>query len=139
MRSFNFANRRERQGTVKPSEIAQALRALADKIEMGGKQSPLPAQPAAEKPTSDGVAGIVAFWDVKQRDNGKVMASLKLASGQRFVCFDEKVIQRIDPLNRGDKIVVSLKPWTKKDGTTEFLIAGVTRGSGGIDADEIPF
>lgn len=138
MRSFNFANRRERQGIVKPSEIAQALRALADKIEMGGRQA-APSAPAAAAPTSDGVAGIVAFWDVKQRDNGKVMASLKLQSGQRFVCFDEKVIQRIDPLQRGDKIVVSLKPWTKKDGTTEFLIAGVTKGSGGIDADEIPF
>ena len=142
MKSVNYATRTERKGTVKASEIAAALRALADKIEMGGKQSApaVPAHAPAPAPKSgDGVAGVVAFWDVKQRDNGKTMASLKLQTGERFVCFDDKVIQRIDPLHRGDKVVVSLKPWTKKDGTTEFLIAGVTKGSGGIDADEIPF
>lgn len=140
MRSFSFASRRERQGPVKASEVAQALRALADKIEQGGKQSAPPAAPAARaQPAGNGVAGVVAFWDVKTRDNGKTMASLKLQSGERFVCFDGDVIARIDPLMRGDKVVVSLKPWTKKDGTTEMLLTGVTKGSQGISDDEIPF
>lgn len=139
MRSFNFANRRERQGPVKASEVAQALRALADKIEMGGKQAAPAAPVARAQPAGNGVAGVVAFWDVKQRDNGKTMASLKLQSGERFVCFDGDVIARIDPLMRGDKVVLSLKPWTKKDGTTEMLLTGVTKGSQGISDDEIPF
>lgn len=125
---------------MKASEVAQALRALADKIEQGGKQSPPPAAPAARAQVAGiGVPGVVAFWDVKTRDNGKTMASLKLQSGERFVCFDGDVIARIDPLMRGDKVVLSLKPWTKKDGTTEMLLTGVTKGSQGISDDEIPF
>lgn len=125
---------------MKPSEIAAALRAMADKIEMGGKQvaPAVPSAPAARQ--GNGVAGVVAFWDVKQRDNGKTMASLKLKSGERFVCFDGDLIARIDPLMRGDNVVVSLKPWTKKDGTVEQLIANVAKGgSQGIADDEIPF
>lgn len=125
---------------MKPSEIAAALRAMADKIESGGKHQAPPVQQAAPAARQgNGVAGVVAFWDVKQRDNGKTMASLKLQSGERFVCFDGDVISRIDPLMRGDKVVLSLKPWTKKDGTTEMLLVGVTKGSQGITDDEIPF
>lgn len=125
---------------MKASEVAQALRALADKIEQGGKQNPPPAAPAVRaQPAGNGVVGVVAFWDVKQRDNGKTMASLKLQSGERFVCFDGDVIARIDPLMRGDKVVLSLKPWTKNDGTTEMLLTGVTKGNQGISDDEIPF
>ena len=125
---------------MKPSEIAQMLRSMADKIEQGGKQSAPPAA-APQKAAVQGnsVAGVVAFWDVKQRDNGKTMASLKLQSGERFVCFDGDVISRIDPLMRGDKVVLSLKPWVKKDGTTEMLLVGVTKGSQGITDDDIPF
>ena len=138
MKSNNFATRRERQGLVKASEVAQALRALADKIEQGGKQVAPSAAPAGGNGT--GVGG-VAFWDVKQRDNGKTMAGLKLNDGQRFVCFDGDVIARIDPLMRGDNVVVSLKPWTKKDGTVEQLITNVAKGgvTRGISDDEIPF
>lgn len=141
MRSFNYGTRTERKGPVKPSEIAQMLRSMADKIEQGGRQSAPPAA-APQKAAVQGnaVAGVVAFWDVKQRDNGKTMASLKLKSGDRFVCFDGDVIARIDPLLRGDNVVVSLKPWTKKDGTTEMLITNVAKGgSQGITDDEIPF
>lgn len=138
MKSNNFATRRERQGLVKASEVAQALRALADKIEQGGKQVAPSAAPAGGNGT---VVGVVAFWDVKQRDNGKTMAGLKLNDGQRFVCFDGDVIARIDPLMRGDNVVVSLKPWTKKDGTVEQLITNVAKGgvTRGISDDEIPF
>ena len=132
---------------MKASEIAAALRAMADKIEQGGKaQAPTvsvaEARYKASPPAASGssVSGVVAFWDVKQRDNGKHMASLKFQDGQKFVCFDEKVIHGIDPLRRGDNVVVSLKPWTKKDGTVEQLIAGVAKGlSQGISDEEIPF
>jgi hypothetical protein len=133
---------------VKASEIAAALRAIADKIEQGGKaQAPTvsvaEARYKALPPAAGGssVSGVVAFWDVKQRDNGKAMASLKLKDGQRFVCFDGDVIARIDPLMRGDNVVVSLKPWTKKDGTVESLITNVAKGgvTQGISDDEIPF
>ena len=144
MRSNNFATRRERLGPVKATEIAQALRAMADKIEQGGKQVAPSAAPAARAAPAGGngtVVGVVAFWDVKQRDNGKTMAGLKLKDGQRFVCFDGDVIARIDPLMRGDNVVVSLKPWTKKDGTVEQLITNVAKGgvTQGISDDEIPF
>jgi hypothetical protein len=50
------------------------------------------------------------------------------------------VIARIDPLMRGDNVVISLKPWTKKDGTVESLITNVAKGgSQGISDDEITF
>jgi hypothetical protein len=128
---------------VKANEIAAALRAMADKIEQGGKaQAPTVSASvsATARPLGSSVSGVVAFWDVKQRDNGKAMASLKLKDGQRFVCFDGDVIARIDPLMRGDNVVVSLKPWTKKDGTVESLITNVAKGgSQGISDDEIPF
>lgn len=142
MRSFNYGTRTERKGPVKASEIAAALRAMADRIEQGGKQSapPAPAARAAPAGGNGTVVGVVAFWDVKQRDNGKTMASLKLKDNQRFVCFDGDVIARIDPLMRGDNVIVSLKPWTKKDGTVEQLITNVSKGgSQGISDDEIPF
>ncbi len=128
---------------MKANEIAAALRAMADKIEQGGKaQAPTVSASvsATARPLGSSVSGVVAFWDVKQRDNGKAMASLKLKDGQRFVCFDGDVIARIDPLMRGDNVVVSLKPWTKKDGTVESLITNVAKGgSQGISDDEIPF
>lgn len=142
MRSFNFATRTERQGQMKQSEIVQALRALAAKIEQAGQQhAPSPEAPRAPVASAaNGVAGKVAFWDVKVRDNGKPMASLKLATGERFVCFDEKVIAAADPLIKGDNVVVALKPWTKKDGETTMLISGITKGGkGAIEADDIPF
>jgi hypothetical protein len=150
MRSSNFATRRERQGPVKASEIAAALRAMADKIEQGGRQvaptvSVAEARYKASPPAPAGgngtVVGVVAFWDVKTRDNGKTMASLKLKDDRRFVCFDGDVIARIDPLMRGDNVVVSIKPWTKKDGSIEQLITNVAKGGAtqGISDDEIPF
>jgi hypothetical protein len=82
------------------SEVAAALRALADKIAAPAPQQ-RPQAPAAPAPTGSGVNGVVAFWDVKVRDNGKPMASLKLATGERFPCFDEKVIAAVDPLVKG--------------------------------------
>jgi hypothetical protein len=127
-------------------EIAAALRSLADRIEQGGKQvAPSAAQaPRKAAPAPAGartVQGKVAFWDVKVRDNGKPMASIKLADGQRFVCFDEKIISASDPLMRGDEVAVSLKQWTKKDGSTDWLVCGIAKGSApqGITEDEIPF
>lgn len=137
-RSNNFATRRERQGPVKPSEVAQALRALADKIEQGGKQ----VAPAAAQSAGPGaIKGVVKYWDVKVRDNGKPMAKLTLRSGEKFTCFDEKVIHGADPLMAGDEITIVVKPWIKKDGSTEMLLGGVTKGHKpqGISDDEIPF
>jgi len=123
---------------VKASEIAQALRGLADRIEQGGKQV---APPAAASAGPRGIRGVVKFWDVKTRDNGKPMARLTLRSGEKFTCFDEKVINAADPLMAGDEITIVVKPWTKKDGTTEMLLAGVTKGHArqGIEEDVIPF
>ena len=120
------------------SEIVNALRAMADRIEKGGKQAPPTVAARAPKPTGQGITGKVAYWDVKIRDNGKPMASLKLADGQRFPCFDEKVISAIDPLVKGQNVTVFVKPWMKNDGETEFLITGVNKGHSGIEEDEIP-
>jgi hypothetical protein len=127
-------------------EIAAALRSLADRIEQGGKHVAPSAAQAPRKAASAPagartVQGKVAFWDVKVRDNGKPMASVKLADGQRFVCFDDKVISASDPLMRGDEVTVSLKQWTKKDGSTDWLVCGIAKGqaSQGITDDEIPF
>lgn len=138
-RSNNFATRRERQGPVKASEVAQALRALADKIEQGGKQVAPSAAPQSAGP--GGIKGVVKYWDVKMRDNGKPMAKLTLRSGEKFTCFDEKVIHGADPLMAGDDVTIVVKPWTKKDGSTEMLLAGVTKchKPQGISDDEIPF
>lgn len=121
------------------SEVAAALRALADKISAPQHRPQAPAAPAAPAPTGSSVQGVVAFWDVKVRENGKPMASLKLATGERFPCFDEKVIATVDPLVKGQAVTVYTKPWVKKDGSTEFLLVGVDRKQGGISVDEIPF
>jgi hypothetical protein len=120
------------------SEVAAALRALADKIAAPAPQQ-RPQAPASPAPTGSGVNGVVAFWDVKVRDNGKPMASLKLATGERFPCFDEKVIAAVDPLVKGQEVTVYTKPWVKKDGSTEFLLVGVDRKHNGIQENEIPF
>ena len=130
---------------MKATEIAQALRAMADKIEQGGKQVAPSAAPAARaEPQSagpGGIKGVVKYWDVKTRDNGKPMARLTLRSGEKFTCFDEKVIHGADPLMAGDDVTIVVKPWTKKDGSTEMLLGGVTKGHKpqGISDDEIPF
>lgn len=151
MKHCNSASRRERKGMMTQGEIVAALRALADKMEQGGKQVAPPASVAAARhnaalPAPAGartVQGKVAFWDVKVRDNGKPMAFVKLSDGQRFVCFDQKIIEAVDPLVRGDEVTVSLKDWTKKDGTTDVLICGIVRRgpacAQGIADDEIPF
>ena len=131
-------------------EIVAALRALADKMEQGGKQvapsvSVAQARFKAAPPLPAGaqsVSGKVGFWDVKIRENGKPMASVKLTDGRRFVCFDQKIIEAADPLMRGDDVTISLKEWTKKDGTTDVLICGIQKGAApkqGISDDEIPF
>jgi hypothetical protein len=131
-------------------EIVAALRALADKMEQGGKQvapsvSVAQARFKAAPPPPAGaqsVSGKVGFWDVKIRENGKPMASVKLTDGRRFVCFDQKIIEAADPLMRGDEVTISLKEWTKKDGTTDVLICGIQKGAApkqGISDDEIPF
>jgi hypothetical protein len=125
-------------------EIVAALRALADRMEQGGKQAAptlaqarykaAPPEPAG----AETVSGVVAFWDVKVRDNGKPWASLKLKDGKRWACFDQKVIEAADPLMAGQKVTVSLKPWTKKDGSTDVLIAAIRKDQG-ISDDEIPY
>jgi hypothetical protein len=130
-------------------EIVAALRALADKMEQGGKQvapsvSVAQARFKAAPPPAgaQSVSGKVGFWDVKIRENGKPMASVKLTDGRRFVCFDQKIIEAADPLMRGDDVTISLKEWTKKDGTTDVLICGIQKGAApkqGISDDEIPF
>lgn len=127
------------------SEIAKRLRALADEITMGAVAQQRPAQvPSAESTESARAGAIVAFWDVKQSAKGTTYASLKTKSDERFLCFDEAVIMRVDPLVRGDVVDIDLKKRKKSDGTVDFIIVGLRKAGGAPRAqpvmdDEIPF
>jgi hypothetical protein len=129
---------------VTPNEIAKRLRALADEITMG--QAARPAQvPSAESTESARPGAVVAFWDVKQSAKGTTYASLKTKADERFLCFEEALISRVDPLMRGDIVDIQLKKRKKSDGTIDFLIVGLSKAGGKagpsrpVDEDEIPF
>ena len=130
---------------MKPSEIVAALNALIRQIE-GAQAQRAPASAGAARNSTVGdefVDGAVAFWDVKETKTGKPYASLKLQDGQRWFCFDEAVLKRVDPLNRGEKVIVQLRERVNKEGDKQMLIVGLARAAApaksGITDDEIPF
>jgi hypothetical protein len=125
------------------------LRALADEIEKGGKHVPAPA-PAAEPPSQFGARTVeceVGYWKVGPTKTGKTMGSLspRSADGEAvyWKCFDENVLAKVDPLNKGEKVRVTLVPWNDTHRIVEIVrlsaAAAPERRATGITVDEIPF
>lgn len=132
------------------SEIVKKLRALALEIDNANPFSGAPA-PKETRPASAPVAVAgertleceVGYWKVADTKSGKPMGSLSPAGdGERvyWKVFDEKLLNAVDPLMKGERLRVTLKPWNDT-----FTVTSITRldrqvgASKGIDADEIPF
>ncbi len=125
------------------------LRALADEIEKGGKHVPPPVQDA-EPPSQFGARTVeceVGYWKVGPTKTGKTMGSLspRSADGEAvyWKCFDENVLAKVDPLNKGEKVRVTLVPWNDTHRIVEIVrlsaAAAPERRATGITVDEIPF
>lgn len=129
--------------------LVARLRALADEIEKGGKHAPAPA-PAAEPPSQFGARTVeceVGYWNVGQTKKGTMMGSLSPRSDDGeavyWKCFDEKVLTKVDPLSKGEKVRVTLVPWQDTHKIVDIVrlsaAAAPERRSTGITVDEIPF
>ena len=136
-------------------EIVKRLRALALEIEtanpFAGAPAPKEARPArapaAETRPASADSRVVevevGYWKVAESRSGKPMGSLSPAGdGERvyWKVFDEKILMANDPLTKGDRVRVTLKPWNDT-----FVVERLERldrqiaAHGGIDAGEIPF
>lgn len=90
----------------------------------------------------------VLYWDVGEK-GGKRWARLTSTQHEKWPVFDEKLIEAMDPLFRGDQVKVFLGAFKQRDGTTAWKVTGceiVARAEpkhrdhrDGIDATEIPF
>lgn len=124
-----------------PSEaIAQARReilAALDRLEASqgrpatdpGRKAPAVPEAVSEAPAASGDPrlsfrdGSVRYWSVGTTKAGTPSARLGLEwsrgtkDGDResvveyFNCFDQSIMQACDPLNKGDRVQIHLKPW----------------------------
>ena len=129
--------------------LVARLRALADEIEKGGKHVPWAVQDA-EPPSQFGARTVeceVGYWKVAPTKTGKPMGSLspRSADGEAVYwrCFDENVLAKVDPLNKGEKVRVTLVPWNDTHKIVDIVrlsaAAAPERRATGITVDEIPF
>jgi hypothetical protein len=129
------------------TEIVKKLRALALEIDnanpFSGAPAPKETRPAPAAVPGERVVEIeVGYWKIAETKTGKPMGSLSPAGdGERvyWKVFDEKLLHSFDPLQRGERLRVTLKPWNDT-----FTVTAITRldrqvAAKGIDADEIPF
>ena len=129
------------------AEIAKRLRALADEITVGAVAVPAPAAHAPAQ--GNGLIVGVAFWDVKTKKNGDPYASLKTTEGDVYKVWDVPLVNKLDPLMRGDTVRITFRSYeNKQTGAMEkALVTAVKVGGGqhrapapqGISDDEIPF
>jgi hypothetical protein len=138
-----------------PAEAIAAARreilAILDRLEASqGRPSVDPARKAAPIPNApDGLPaapadhrlsfrdGSVRFWEVGETKGGTPRGRLGIEwtragkDGDReavleyFNCFDSGVMSSVDPLNKGDRVQINLKPW--KDTWVVVAIKVVSR------------
>jgi|GEM_PF-6140774 len=131
--------------------IVARLRALIRELE-ADTETPAPTKSVAEArykaaaPAGAKTVEIeVGYWGVKDTKNGKPMASLspKTDSEERVFwrVFDEKLILKVDPLRKGERVRATIRPWndTFVVDALERVGASAPAGSAGIGEDEIPF
>lgn len=130
-------------------DLAKRLRALADEIEKGGKHVPA-SVPAAEPASQFGARTVeceIGYWTVGLTKTGKTMGSLSPRSQDGedvyWRCFDEKLMAKVDPLAKGDRVRVTLVPWNDTHRIIDIVrlsaAAAPERRSTGVTVDEIPF
>lgn len=142
-------------------ELSQ-IRATLDRLEarLGrpatdpGRRNPVTSEGRSEAPAASDEerqsfrSVTVLYWDVGEK-SGKRWARLTSTQHEKWPVFDEKLIDAMDPLFRGDQVKVFLGAFKQKDGTTAWKVTGceiVARAEpkyrdhrDGIDATEIPF
>lgn len=130
------------------TEIVKRLRALALEIDnanpFSGAPAPKETRPAAPAavPGERTVEVEVGYWKVAETKTGKPMGSLSPAGdGERvyWKVFDEKILNAVDPLLKGERVRVTLKPWNDTHTVTAITRLDRQVAAKGIDADEIPF
>lgn len=149
-----------------PSEaIAEARReilSVLDRLEAAqgrpatdpGRRNPVTSEGRSEAPAASDEerqsfrSVTVLYWDVGEK-GGKRWARLTSTQHEKWPVFDEKLIEAMDPLFRGDQVKVFLGAFKQKDGATAWKVTGceiVARAEpkhrdhrDGIDATEIPF
>lgn len=142
-------------------ELSQ-IRATLDRLEarLGrpatdpGRRNPVTSEGRSEAPAASDEerqsfrSVTVLYWDVGEK-GGKRWARLTSTQHEKWPVFDEKLINAMDPLFRGDQVKVFLGAFKQKDGATAWKVTGceiVARAEpkhrdhrDGIDATEIPF
>lgn len=142
-------------------ELSQ-IRASLDRLEarLGrpatdpGRRNPVTSEGRSEAPAASDEerqsfrSVTVLYWDVGEK-GGKRWARLTSTQHEKWPVFDEKLIEAMDPLFRGDQVKVYLGAFKGRDGATAWKVTGceiVARAEpkhrdhrDGIDATEIPF
>lgn len=141
-------------------EALAEIRAILSRLEASQKPAPVAqGQGAPVKPdaaTADGRLsfrdGTVCYWEVGATKAGTPRARIGLewnSSGEAvkeyWDWYDLKAAEAVDPLNRGDRVQIVLKPWKDKhivNGITVVSRADLKRvpfPTSVGEADEIPF
>ena len=142
------------------TEALAEIRAILSRLEASQKPSPVAqGQGAPVKPdaaTADARLsfrdGTVCYWEVGATKAGTPRARIGLewnSSGELvkeyWDWYDLKAAEAVDPLNRGDRVQIVLKPWKDKhivNGITVVSRADLKRvpfPTSVGEADEIPF
>ena len=125
-----------------PSEaIAQAcaeIRATLSRLEASqrpsdvrqGSKEGAPTEAPTADPRLSFRDGTVCYWEVGTTKNGRPRARVGIewrrpTSGETereyFDCYEMKAVEKVDPLNKGDRVQLTLKPWQDK-----FIVTGIT-------------
>ena len=135
---------------MKKSEIISRLRLLIADMEQPEQQvEALGASAPRQAKQPDGPdnwqRGVCNHWSVKQTANGKTMGSLGIKDAPGFYkIFDEKILEKFDPVRKGQELEYVLKPWNDTFTVQKMRLVGTvpmgaSKASHGIDADDIPF
>ena len=135
---------------MKKSEIISRLRLLIADMEQPEQSAEAlgasaPRQPKQPDGPDNWQRGFCNHWSVKQTANGKTMGSLGIKDAPGFYkIFDEKILEKFDPVRKGQELEYVLKPWNDTFTVHKMRLVGTvpmgaSKASHGIDADEIPF
>ena len=135
---------------MKKSEIISRLRLLIADMEQPDQPvealgASAPRQPKQPDGPDNWQRGVCNHWSVKQTAKGNSMASLGIKDAPGFYkIFDEKILEKFDPVRKGQELEYVLKPWNDTFTVQKMRLVGTVpmgaiKASHGIDADEIPF
>jgi len=141
-----------------PSEAIAQIRAILSRLEApqspaadpGGQSAPVKPEAATGDSRLSFRDASVIFYEVGKtksgRDKARIGIEWKSTSGrvrEYYDCYDMKVVEAFDPLNKGDRVQLTLKPWN--DTHIVSAVTVVERSElkrislPAADLDEIPF